>query len=339
MKNKLTPERFALHPRHIAQGRYMLGITANRLLKMAIKHFDHKSPKPEVKFSFSEYFEAFEIEHPGAKDKLLLKEAVQELLHASVEILEEYPDGNFGYGGYNFFSHVSAFLTSWGLDRLTVRFTVELAVALAEYKKSGYSLIDIEKFKKLQGKYEMRLYEIAMSHEGQKNDGEWRFEYSIAELREMLKTEKMYEKTAYFREQVIERSIAGINEANIGIHIDVERGKKKMSEKDALRFTCKYNNQRPEYLLPNDPEDEIDPEKQKAVKAEEKKLKLRERYAEDWKKLFAEEKKSYIARSPWLKPETLSPDAEILIAGIADEKLAEQMKNKPKRKRTTTPNI
>jgi hypothetical protein len=255
-KEQALPERFMLHPRHIAQGHYILGTTANRLLKMAMSRFDWKNPKSEVKFSFSDYFREFGIEKPGNADKLMLKKSLGELRESGVEIAEEYPDGGFGYTAYNFISYMSAFLTSWDLDEIKIKFTDEIAMALAEYKKSGYSLIDLERIKNLQGKYKIRFYEIAMSHEGQKNkNGEWWFEHSIEELRDMLKTEKMY-NTTDFRNKIINRSIIAINKANIGIRINTEH-KKRMKEQDKIHFNCKYVDCKQEVPIPVEEKEEV----------------------------------------------------------------------------------
>jgi hypothetical protein len=124
-------EIVAINPRRLAQAR--LSATASRLLKMAMRKFNANQPKAEVKFSFSEYFEKYRVEHPGAEDKRLLRMACEELLQLYLEVEEEY-QGGFAYVGIKVVSKVSASLTSWGLDELTVRFTDEMAPLIAEYE-------------------------------------------------------------------------------------------------------------------------------------------------------------------------------------------------------------
>jgi plasmid replication initiation protein len=317
--NKDTlPDVCAFNPRSIAQAHYILSVTANRLLKMAIHKFDIKKPKPEVKFSFLEYFKAYHMENPGAEDKRLLKMACKEIAHTSLEVEENYMDGGFRYVVINMVSKMSAFLTSWGMDELTIKFTDEMATLISEYKNSGYYALDVEKFGKLGGKYEQRLFEIAMSYRGLKDEktGLWFFAYSIAELREVLKTEKLYPRISDFREKIIEKSIKNINETNIGVKITTKKGKNRLSEKDQIFFSCHEVFETDKNSIKTTKNTRIEPS-------------LREKYPEQWQKFYEEEKQARIL--PW---ETLSPDAEILIAGFADEKLAEQMKNKPKGKLT-----
>ena len=235
-----STEPFTLQPIHISQGHYIMSVTANRLLKMAIQHFDWKTGNRVVKFTFSEYFRLYGLDERSSGDKEVLADAVKELIKAHIEVYDDGPGGSFTYIAYTFFSSISAFRKSWGKDEITLTFSDEITGVLADYIKSGFSMMTPERLRLLDGKYQWRFYEIALSRAGQKQYGKWWFEYSIKELRDVLKTGKLYKQSINFKTWVIDESIKAINEAHIGLHIDIIRPKLRMSADDKYRFECSY---------------------------------------------------------------------------------------------------
>ncbi|GMO55816.1 MAG: hypothetical protein Ta2C_11050 [Candidatus Endomicrobiellum trichonymphae] len=236
-----------LHPRHLAQGCYIMSVTANRLLKIAMSLFDPNSPdKRTVKFKFSDYFKCYNLPMNGTNSKDNFKAACKELRKAGIDLMTDYEYG-FSYLGVNFTEKVKADYTP-EKDEVFIKFTEEIAIIFSEYKKIGYDYLKMENFGKLQGKYDQRFYEIAMSRCGFKDDNdEWYFEYSIDQLRELLDAENIYTTTNDFRKYIIDRSIIAINEADIGLEISTDyksQKRKYLKKNDPIHFFCKLVSQK-----------------------------------------------------------------------------------------------
>jgi len=306
-KQIIKPEPFVINPRHIAQGQYILNPMAQRLLKMAQRKFDFKNPNNrEVKFSVNEFLQAFNLSK--TVDRAELKDAFPELRKAGVDIREDLPDGGFHYEGFNFFEKVSSYWWSWGMDEITVKFTETMAVVMAEYEESGYQLLDLAKVGKLTGKYEIRFYEIAMSRYNQRDlkTGEWWFDYSLKEIRDLLKVGGKYPNAGNFKIRVIDGPLMRLNNANIGIQINTLTPK-RMTKGNKIRFLCRcVTVENPKSTEPQVPTEE-----------------LRNAFPEEWDRYKAE------AFSSKEKPRFLEgfPDSQGFVItwaeGQADQKLSE----------------
>jgi hypothetical protein len=153
-----------------------------------------------------------------------------------------------------------------------------------------------------------------MSHVGQKENGQWWFEYSVEELREVLKTEKMYERQTNFKEKVIDKSIMAINDADIGLYISIHTPKKKMTKKDKLRFICKYASQSRHFdqqayqVIKIDELPEISKERlameEASIKIQQENEQLKQAFPEKYQQFLGEIQKEHRASPFWLEMES-----------------------------------
>jgi hypothetical protein len=318
--------RYVLQPTAISRAIYSVSPYARKLMAMAMSYLSLDKGNYEVTFSAREFMDTLGIEN-GGEQKQLIKAAVEECLGSTIGIILDNGD----WTGYTWFtkSHLSnlKFEWGWGWDTITMKFNPELGEVIKTLKKM-YDKINLIDLGKLQSRYAIRFYELALSYKsfaGQDGNpaGEWYFDKSLPELRMLFEIEKRkYQRTGNFRHDVIEVPLDELNEANIGVHITPEylrRGKFLVG----VRFHCKYTERNNNAEIPFIPD------------STRKAQSLRKKHPEEWLKLYEAEKQNALLKSlPW---ETLTPDQDRMIAGIADEKLAEQMKNKPKGKRTATP--
>lgn len=84
-----------------------------------------------------------------------------------------------------------------------------------------YTMFPAEFALRLQGKYSIRIYELIMQWQGKATDkGVWYVNLNVADLRTMFKIKPdEYKLMSNFRKDIIERSVAEINDAEIGLFI------------------------------------------------------------------------------------------------------------------------
>jgi plasmid replication initiation protein len=123
---------------------------------------------------------------------------------------------------------------------------MEFSPQLAAYliaTKWVYSKINLKDIGKLQSKYALRFYEIALSYSsmaGKANNryDSWYFERTIEELRFIFGIPNdTYKTKKDFKKNVIEKPIEEINKANIGLKITVKEEKQHPKTK-CVRFNC-----------------------------------------------------------------------------------------------------
>jgi plasmid replication initiation protein len=112
-------------------------------------------------------------------------------------------------------------------NQITVKFSSGLGAYLGELKKM-YARIELMDLGKLQSLYAIRLFELAKSYEslaGKEGNTKncWYFVRSIQELRTLFGIEPdEYVKTNDFRRFVLERPAKEVNEAGLGLIIDLD---------------------------------------------------------------------------------------------------------------------
>lgn len=253
---------YVIQPNAISQSIYSCSTNARRLLAMAMAQLK-EGDDLTVSFSLLDFIKALGLED-GDKTRRLLQAAALECTRNLIEI--HLPDDV--YKIYTWFSsttlshHVSPAAapgfdkksaqnlkkelcgpsTPW--DTITMTFNRELADAIMQFKKA-YAKIELADLGKLQSRYAIRFYELALSYagfagKGGNRTGEWYFDHTLDELRALFQVDpKKYKVTKDFRVYIIDKPIEEINAAHLGLQIEPEyarRGKWLIG----ARFWCRW---------------------------------------------------------------------------------------------------
>ena len=256
---------YVIQPNVISQAIYSVSANARRLIAMAMSLLPEKTEKPEdyrVSFSVADFTKALGIDNnqSGTQKKYILA-AVRECLDSHIEIT--MPNGN--WKGWTWF--VESCLeyeilrgpegnekdlvpiddnpyadSCW--NNIIMEFNPKLGAVIKEFKKA-YAKLNLVDLGKLQSRYAIRFYELALSYAGfagkdGNRPGEWYFEKSLEDIRILFGVDaKKYKVTKDFRVRVIDNPIEEINAANIGLRIEpdyIRRGKRLMG----ARFICRW---------------------------------------------------------------------------------------------------
>lgn len=286
---QITPE-YAIQPNAISQSVYECGTNARKMIAMATALLPMQPKGNEdytVSFTMTEFLTALNITD-GTRQRELIRLAIKECARNVITV----QDDKDAYSLMPWFKKVDAV---WKTDTFNMTFNPELGRLLTELK--GKARLDLIDMGKLQSKYAIRFYELAMSYAGfaGKNgnkDNCWYFEREIGELRALFALgDKKYKMTKDFRVRVVDEPILELNAADVGFKISIEymrKGKKLIG----FRFCCQYES-RTERLA--NPPTEILLEKENA--------KLKKKYPEEWEKLYQEELKGQKPLFPM--PETM----------------------------------
>ena len=320
---------YALQPNAISQSFHSASTNAKRLMAMSISllpkleiNYDFENLRCtnnyqnyKVEFSLAEFTKALGIVE-GAKTRLLVEAAAEECSKAILKFVVDHGDFTDAIY-YTWFKKVTLNRRKNSKDwnKITLEFSDEVALVMDSYKKA-YAKINLLNLGKLQGRYAIRFYELALSYSGfaGKNGnppGTWYFKHTLDEIRALFQIDtKKYKLTKAFRENIIDKPIKEINDAGIGLRIEPEyirEGKWLVG----ARFNCRWV--KPDEPLPVTPVTETERENEQ----------LRAAFPEEFEKYKAE----YIAQKqeqPELEGLKISPDLEELrIEGYADEKLRE----------------
>jgi plasmid replication initiation protein len=292
----VTP-RFVLQQNAISRSAHTLSANARKLTALAMALLPSDLSSLTSSFTYTEYCKALGVEVGGNQYKLF-REAVRECLKCVIS-LETEPDskGKKKWKEFTWFT-VAEFDEATGHAKMT--FSSELADFLKAMKWM-YSKINLPDIGKLQSRYAIRIFEIAMSYmsmKGTQGNAEqtWYFERDIPELRTILGVpEKAYKETHLFKQYVIEKPVKEINEAEIGMEIQtstVKQGRKLV----ALRFNCKKKPQTARKKGKNKPDLLLFPDMnpKTADLRQEKELEhLKELYPDEFATLYEEELAKY----------------------------------------------
>lgn len=329
MNTALEPREFVIQPNAISQSIYSCGTYARRMMAMAMSLLPleptGKNEDYTVSFSVDAFLKSLGMER-GTKTQKLLIAALDESAGALLKMFEDSGD----YVVYTWFKetrlrHISKGHThSW--DTITMEFNPELAKVIGDFRRQ-YAKINLLDFGKLQSRYAIRLYELALSFSGFAGKdgnprGEWFFQKSIEDIRLLFDVgQKKYKVVNEFRRNVIDAPIEEINAADIGIRIEPEylrRGKYLTG----IRFNCRWAKR--EEPRPTQPATETGQEEEK----------LKNAYPEEFEKFKAEwlaEKQ----KQPGLfkdNPAALGVMAESAAAAALRERYPEpRPKRKPKK--------
>jgi len=257
----------------ISRAMYSLGTNARRFIAMAMSKMNTASGEGpyEVSFSYQEFVKALGLGQSYTKGHMreIVLDSVRECLNSHIEIEHIEPDGQHIWEAYTWFSY-SKLVSHFGLgdlktekkvslysdtdhlpllcDTIVMHFNPELGAVLKNFGLF-YSQIKLADLGKLQSRYAIRFYEIAMSwssEAGKKGNkpGEWFFYYTVQELRAIFKIEhSQYKLTSDFRRKCIDVPCAEIREADIGIDVEPEpdkSGRRLLGFRFQCRFTSRH---------------------------------------------------------------------------------------------------
>ena len=288
-----TPETLGVTPRYVLQhnaisrSAHNFSATAKKLTAMAMALLPPDLSGLSAAFTFGDFCTALGIPK-GGETFSLFKNAVKECMESVIEV--EGPPNKKGKKPWVMFHWFQ--LAEFNPDNgvCTMTFDKKLAEFLKELKKL-YSKINLSDLGRLQSRYALRIFEMAMSYASlQGKDGNedqtWYMERTIPEIRKLfgIKPDE-YQENYVFRRKVIEGPIKEINESGIGVEIKTE-GIKKGRSLTGFRFDCKKISKTTKKKrgnkalpLPDDPRQDPD---SKAVKEEEH---LKELYPEEFTEL------------------------------------------------------
>lgn len=272
---QITPE-YAIQPNAISQSAYECGTNARKMIAMAMALLPMQPRSKEdytVSFTMTEFLTALKITD-GTRQRELIRSALKECGRNLITV----QDDEEAYGLMPWFSKVNA---NWKTDTFEMAFNPDLGKLIIELK--GKARLDLIDMGKLQSKYAIRFYELAMSYAGfaGKNGNKercWYFEREVGELRTLFSiSDSKYKQTNSFRINVIDEPIQELNAADVGFKISIEymrKGKKLIG----FRFCCQYESRTEREATP-----------QPETLTEKENEKLRKKYPELWEKYYQEE--------------------------------------------------
>jgi plasmid replication initiation protein len=240
-----TPQTLGVTPRYVLQHNAIsrsintLSATAKKLTAMAMALLPPDLSNLTAAFTFPEFCKALGMP-VGGEQYRLFKDAVNECMQCVITIETELnAKGKKKWRKFTWFIEAQY---NEETSKAVMTFSPKLAEVLLELRWV-YSKINLYDFGRLQSRYAIRLYEIALSYaylkgkQGNK-DSAWYFEWTIEELREIMGIPKdSYQETHLFKQKVIEAPIREINNAGLGLNINVESVKQGWYL-IAIRFDC-----------------------------------------------------------------------------------------------------
>jgi plasmid replication initiation protein len=234
----VTP-RYVLQHNAISRSAHNFSGTAKKLTAMAMALLPPDLSSLSAAFTFGEFCTALGIPM-GGETFLIFKAAVKECMESVIEV-EGAPNkkGRKPFVMYHWFQFAE-FNPDTGVCSMT--FDKKLAEFLKELKWL-YSKINLSDLGRLQSRYALRLFELAISYSSLKGkDGNeektWYMERTIEDLRKMFGiAPEEYKENREFRRKVIEGPVREINNAGIGVEIKTETIKKGRNLA-GFRFEC-----------------------------------------------------------------------------------------------------
>lgn len=272
---QITPE-YVIQPNAISQAIYDCGPNARKMIAMGMALLPMQLQTKDdytVSFTINDFLTALNI-IDGTRTRELIRASVKECAKSVITV----QDDNDAYALMPWFKKVDA---TWRTNNFKLTFNPELAKLIIELK--GKAKLDLIDLGKLQSKYAIRFYELAMSYAGfaGKNGNKknhWYFERGVGELRELFAIpDSRYKRTADLRTYVVDAPIQELNIADVGFKIEVEyirKGRMLIG----FRFCCRYECRA---------EREVSPLAKTLTEKENEKLK--KLYPDLWEKYYQEE--------------------------------------------------
>lgn len=246
--------------------------------------FPMRTYVPSAEFKISELIQALGFEKGGSSYELI-KKAVNELRHCSVEIKES--DDEFRI--WNWFQFIQYSKTK---DRIELQFANEIGWALCGLK-DNYTALNLRTIGEFKSFYAFRFYEIALSWKGMKGrngnkKNSWFFQMTPEEIRHTFKiSDEAYKgRLDNFTKYVITKPLEELNGLNNDFKIEVSRivrGRNLV----AFRFDCTETEKEAKKLVIKKSEGKaIRNEKREINNEQEKIAKLKEKHGDRWQEIF-----------------------------------------------------
>jgi plasmid replication initiation protein len=273
-KNLVKKAEYVIQPNEISQAIYNLSPYARKLLAMAMSFISFEKDEYSAIFESSDFFQDLGLEIGGNQIKYL-KAAMRDCASGFVEINTE--DGKWKIYPWLDEGEISSVneMSYEGVHgesiTIHIHFNPKLGNLLKAFKK-GYSRLNLIDLGKIQSRYAIRFYELAVSYagfagkEGNK-ENKWYFEMTLQDIRIRFDVDKnKYKATKDFRVYVIEKPIEEINAAEIGIRIEPEyiRRKKWIV---AIKFNCCWIDENEPRIVNPEPATETAKEEEALKKA------------------------------------------------------------------------
>jgi plasmid replication initiation protein len=242
----ITPETLGVTPRYVLQhnaisrSAHNFSGTAKKLTAMAMAMLPADLSSLSAAFTFVEFCASLGIAK-GGETFVIFKDAVKECMESVIEV-EGTPNkkGKKPWVMYHWFQ-LAEFNPDTGVCTMT--FDKKLADFLKELKWI-YSKINLSDMGRLQSRYALRIFELAISYSSLQGkhgnaDQTWYIDKTLDELRKLFGIgPDEYHENREFRRKVIESPIREINNAGIGVEIKTESIKKGRNLA-GIRFDCK----------------------------------------------------------------------------------------------------
>lgn len=239
-------QKYVIQPNNITRAIYDMNLGSKRIIMMACSLLLERDEKGilttkkdlTVKFRLEDVMRSLHLAH-GSTTKKMLEEAIETIFDQKIRIKTE--DGwtqlYHWFNSSNYSEEANGFLLT---------FTPEVAQAFVEYL-NGYSVINLDVYGNLTGKYSIRMYEYCWSYHNlhNKKTGQWETPMiSIKELRTMwMIDDSKYPVMSDFKKRVIEVSKDEINRyENSQFTLESVEYFKQGCKIVACKFHCKLNS-------------------------------------------------------------------------------------------------
>lgn len=244
---KVVNQKYVIQPNNITKAIYDMNLGSKRIVMMACSlllerdNTDNLTAKKDltVKFRLEDVMKTLNLTH-GSTTKKMLENAIETIFDQKIRIRTE--DGWTKL--YHWFVESKYSLEKNGIE---LTFTPQVAQAFIDYLK-GYSVINLDVYGNLTGKYSIRMYELCWSYHGfaSKKDGVWKTPLvEVSEIRTMWQIEdSKYPMMSDFKKRVFDVAKKEINDyENSQFTVekieDVKQGKKIIG----WYFHCKLKDE------------------------------------------------------------------------------------------------
>lgn len=244
--HKIVNQKYVIQPNNITKAIYDMNLGSKRIVMMACSLLlerddnDNLTAKKDltVKFRLEDVMKTLNLAH-GSTTKKMLENAIETIFDQKIRIRTEK--------GWTVLYHW--FVESkYSLEKncIELTFTPQVAQAFIDYLK-GYSVINLDVYGNLTGKYSIRMYELCWSYHGfaSKKDGTWKTPLvEVAEIRTMWQIEdSKYPMMSDFKKRVFDvakKEINGYENSQFTVEDieDVKQGKKIIG----WHFHCKLKD-------------------------------------------------------------------------------------------------
>lgn len=222
----------------LARGAFMLPLPQLRLLHVTLSQLRPKDKElPMIEMKVGDILRALDL-RDSSDEYAKMRNAVEGLMSQVI-----HRPTKDGWEKYTFFS-LARFIKS--RDVLQLKFNVEIRELLVDLQGFFHQVGNAD-IAKISSEYGVRLFQLIMSWKDKAGaDGNapgcWWYQIEIAHLKKLLMIpETLYagpDGTTNFKRKVIDNPIKKINEAALGVHIDVTYLKKSIYL-HAVRFECR----------------------------------------------------------------------------------------------------